>query len=66
MNMAINDSFNYHAALLPGGQSFVMRASDGAYIPLNLENMDYQEFLLWMSEGNPAPEGWTGPTNQSG
>lgn len=43
----------------------VLVRSDGAFIPLDLHNMDYQAFLAWMAEGNPAPEGWTGPTNTS-
>lgn len=37
----------------------------GTFIPLDLENRDYQAFLVWLGEGNPAPEGWTGPTNAS-
>lgn len=41
----------------------VQRSDDGAFIPCSLENRDYQEFLSWMAEGNPAPAGWSGPTN---
>jgi hypothetical protein len=40
------------------------RVSDDATIPLDLVNRDYQEFLAWIDEGNPAPEGWTGPKNE--
>jgi hypothetical protein len=38
----------------------VLRLSDGAIIPIQPANTDYQAFLLWKSEGNepiPADEG---------
>lgn len=61
-------SYSYQAAVLPGGMNFILRSDTNAatnptWIPLDLSNMDYQGFLLWMNEGNPAPEGWSGPTN---
>lgn len=62
-------SYIYQA---PGASPFylphgvLIRSTDNASIPCDLENMDYQAFLAWVTEGNAAPEGWTGPTNVSG
>ena len=46
------------------GNGTIQRSSDNAFIPLDLANRDYQAFLDWIDAGNPAPEGWTGPTNE--
>lgn len=65
------DSYTYMASTMqpavPGFSGLLKRSPDDAYIPLDLGNADYQAFLAWMAEGNPAPEGWPGmPTNSSG
>jgi hypothetical protein len=44
-----------------GGESrSVIRTTDGANIPFDPDNTDYQQYLKWLSEGNtptPADEG---------
>lgn len=35
---------------------FIKRTNDGAFIPMNEENTDYQEYLKWLAKGNePSP-----------
>jgi len=34
----------------------IVRKADNACIPVNEMNRDYQEYLLWVAEGNTAEE----------
>jgi hypothetical protein len=39
-----------------GEQDSVIRDSDGAIIPFDPKNTDYQKYLIWISQGNtPNP-----------
>ena len=41
---------------MQGNVNSVTRLSDGACIPFDPQNVDYQAFLLWKSQGNtPTP-----------
>jgi hypothetical protein len=44
---------------LPGMPQTVQRKADGAFIPFDPANRDYQDYLAWCAAGNepdPAPE----------
>ena len=46
---------NYPAEMGGGESKFILRKEDGAVIPKNEANIDYQEYLKWGAEGN-TPE----------
>jgi len=39
--------------------NMVQRQSDGAYIPFDPDNTDYQEYLRWLEAGNTPVEAST-------
>jgi hypothetical protein len=38
------------------GEQMIVRVSDSAWIPMNEQNSDYQQYLAWVAEGNTAEE----------
>jgi hypothetical protein len=44
------------AYTLAANPEVIIRDADGAFIPTDPGNIDYQEFLAWLAEGNePTP-----------
>jgi hypothetical protein len=38
----------------------IVRDKDGAFIPTDPDNVDYQDYLAWLAKGN-APKAYTPP-----
>lgn len=46
----------YKIIIAPLGGNVVHRLSDNAFIPFDPQNVDYQAYLQWLSEGHqPLP-----------
>jgi hypothetical protein len=41
-------------------ESMIVRDEDGAFIPFDPDNIDYQDYLAWLDEGN-EPKAATPP-----
>ena len=37
-------------------EQMIVRVADNAWIPMNEQNSDYQQYLVWVAEGNTATE----------
>lgn len=63
--MSETATYTYNAPMFPGmhGTLVYISGDTTMFIPCVLDNMDYQSFLAWIAAGNPAPAGWSGPTN---
>ena len=60
--MATTVSYTFNATTNPTLRATLVRSTDGAIIPCDLANKDYQAFLEWLKD-NPPPAGFDGPTN---
>jgi len=48
--------YKLHNDFISGQLNGIIRTTDGAYIPFDPDNTDYQAYLKWVAEGNtPIP-----------
>jgi hypothetical protein len=65
--MSNGTSYTYTYRQPMFGQEWgAMIRSDGAIIPCDPANREFQNYLYWVSEGNAAPSGAPTPTNFPG
>ena len=50
---------------LTANENVIVRDEDGAFIPTDPDNTDYQEYLAWLDEGN-EPTAYTPPATSKG
>jgi hypothetical protein len=48
-----------------GETPVVLRIADNAYIPFDPGNLDYQEYLTWIAEGNVADPSISPPGDET-
>ncbi len=47
---------SYKLFTLANGSQVLQRQSDSAWIPLAIDNRDYQKYLAWVAAGNTPEE----------
>ena len=49
-------TYTYRVFTHTDGSKTIQRKEDNAFIPADEQNTDYQEYLLWVAEGNTPEE----------
>ena len=55
--LPLKDNLNYKTGIIDifsGKINSIIRLTDGAAIPMDESNQDYQEYLAWVNAGNTA------------
>lgn len=48
-------NYTYEIYLQNNGRKHIYRVEDGSHIPMNEDNYDYVDYLIWVAAGNVAP-----------